>query len=260
MFFNNHIGIFESFVRTVVEGAFDRTLGYQRLVKEIARQLDEEVEQASEDPANSPSIFRVELHPQTMKELFRASPDLSELFNQYLVELAKEHDLKTSDSSSIRFVPNYSFGENQFSINQVALEDTRELTVRKPINQHHGSENVIENLNAFIILNGKRHINLTQPLVTVGRHLDSDIVLDDPAVSRQHAQLRWSKGHFIILDLGSKSGTRVNNKPVDKHVLENGDVILLGQSSLIYGDEQSVDTESFRDHAATRQLGNDYLE
>jgi hypothetical protein len=257
MFFNNQISIFESFVRTVVEGAFDRKLSHQRLVKEIARQLDRAVEQAAEGLVNPPNLFNIELHPGTLEALLRTSPELSDLFKQYLLELAKEYDLKLSNSSAIKLVPNDALGESQFLINPVTFKGTRELTVRKPINQRYRLEAAIDKLNAFLILNGKRHINLKQPLITVGRHLESDIVLDDPAVSRQHAQLRWSNGHFIIMDLGSKSGLRVNNKPVDKHVLENGDVILLGQSSLIYGDEQAGDGENFKDQDATRQLRND---
>jgi hypothetical protein len=90
---------------------------------------------------------------------------------------------------------------------------------------------------AFLIVGGERTMLLTEPVVSVGRRFDNDIVLDDPRVSRTHAQLRLRFGRYVIYDLGSTAGTFVNGERIDECVLRAGDVISIGGVPLIYGEE-----------------------
>ena len=92
---------------------------------------------------------------------------------------------------------------------------------------------------AFLIVGGKRHFPLTQPLVNIGRRLDNHLVLDEPHVSRQHAQLRSQQGKFVLVDLNSTGGTRVNGHVVRQHTLKPGDVITIAGIELIYGRDPS---------------------
>lgn len=91
---------------------------------------------------------------------------------------------------------------------------------------------------AFLIVNGRRHISLNRPVVNIGRQLDNQLVLDDNLVSRRHAQLRARDGQYLLTDLGSKHGLRVNNLVVREWVLQPGDVVRLGNTELIYGDDR----------------------
>jgi pSer/pThr/pTyr-binding forkhead associated (FHA) protein len=75
---------------------------------------------------------------------------------------------------------------------------------------------------------------LYQPCVSIGRHPDSDIFLDDVTVSRRHAEFRKENDEFRIVDIGSLNGTYVNSKPVDSVVLANGDQIQIGRSTLVF--------------------------
>lgn len=69
----------------------------------------------------------------------------------------------------------------------------------------------------------------------VGRHSSKcDVVLDDGTVGREHAKLRFEGGRFWIYDLGSKNGTYVNNRKVQKQMLMDGDQILLGETTLVF--------------------------
>lgn len=76
---------------------------------------------------------------------------------------------------------------------------------------------------------------LDTDLVTVGRHPDSDIFLDDITVSRRHATFtRVGTGHQIA-DLGSLNGTYVNRDRIDTEVtLASGDEVQIGKYRLIY--------------------------
>jgi pSer/pThr/pTyr-binding forkhead associated (FHA) protein len=90
---------------------------------------------------------------------------------------------------------------------------------------------------AFVILDGERTISLREPVLNLGRRLDNQIIVDDPRVSRSHAQLRLRFGHYVVYDLGSTGGTFVNGKRIEECVLRPGDVISLGGVPVIYGED-----------------------
>jgi FHA domain/FhaA, N-terminal domain len=92
---------------------------------------------------------------------------------------------------------------------------------------------------AFLIVDGTRIFSLTQTLVNIGRHPDNHLVIDDPRVSRQHAQLRVIEGRFVLFDLNSKGGTQVNGRFVNQSHLTPGDVISLAGLPLVYGQEDT---------------------
>jgi pSer/pThr/pTyr-binding forkhead associated (FHA) protein len=75
---------------------------------------------------------------------------------------------------------------------------------------------------------------LDQSVTSAGRHLDSDILLDDITVSRRHAEFRLEDGEFRIIDVGSLNGTYVNRAAVDSVVLANGDEIQIGKFRLVF--------------------------
>ena len=64
-------------------------------------------------------------------------------------------------------------------------------------------------------------------------------MLDDRTISRRHAQIRWRFGRFILYDLGSRGGTKVNGVPIEEFVLRVGDVIEIADEQIIYGETES---------------------
>ena len=89
---------------------------------------------------------------------------------------------------------------------------------------------------AFLIIQGKRHFRLKKHLITIGRRLDSDLVLDDQHISRKHARLLARHGKFVLFDENSTAGTRVNGQLIDEQTLKPGDVITIAKIDLIYGE------------------------
>ncbi|AXT84988.1 hypothetical protein C6I20_07170 [Aeromicrobium sp. A1-2] len=76
---------------------------------------------------------------------------------------------------------------------------------------------------------------LDSDVVTVGRHPDSDIFLDDISVSRRHATFTRSEVGYAIADLGSLNGSYVNRDRIDSEVtLTGGDEVQIGKYRLIY--------------------------
>ena len=82
--------------------------------------------------------------------------------------------------------------------------------------------------------------------VSIGRLPDNMMVIDNPAVSGRHARVYKEGNHYVLEDLKSTNGTFVNDKPVARHTLLDGDVIGVGKHTLVFtqaGGEQTDDHE-----------------
>ncbi len=73
---------------------------------------------------------------------------------------------------------------------------------------------------------------LDKAVVTVGRHPDSDIFLDDITVSRRHAEFRRTETTFAVVDAGSLNGTYINGSRSDEKALAHGDNVQVGKFRL----------------------------
>ncbi|NTX13164.1 FHA domain-containing protein [Myxococcus sp. CA051A] len=73
--------------------------------------------------------------------------------------------------------------------------------------------------------------------MVVGRGKDCDFVLDDQSVSRRHLELVYGQTGVAMRDLGSISGTQVNDQRVDECLLKHGDEIAMGKTRLRFVDE-----------------------
>jgi hypothetical protein len=91
---------------------------------------------------------------------------------------------------------------------------------------------------------------LGELVTTVGRGAGIDIALEDPTVSRLHAEIVRRGPHYYVCDLGlSANGTRVNGRPIGRRVLEQGDVLSFGSARMRAGglvDDTAVDTAPVR--------------
>jgi hypothetical protein len=77
---------------------------------------------------------------------------------------------------------------------------------------------------------------LDKDVTTIGRGAGVDVALEDPTVSRLHAEIVIRGPHVYVSDLGlSTNGTRVNGRPVGRRILSDGDVISLGMARMRIG-------------------------
>ncbi len=83
-------------------------------------------------------------------------------------------------------------------------------------------------------------IVMRQGDMAIGRRPGSDILLDNLAVSGNHATIFTVGNDSFVQDLNSTNGTLVNNKRISKHHLTNGDEIVIGKHSLSYVDENAT--------------------
>lgn len=95
-------------------------------------------------------------------------------------------------------------------------------------------EAVADQRAALVILEdgGERTVPLSSESVTIGRLADCDVVLADKGASRKHAQLRFRDGSWVLTDLGSTNGTRLNGQTVQSRELSDGDKVTIGSTVL----------------------------
>jgi hypothetical protein len=75
---------------------------------------------------------------------------------------------------------------------------------------------------------------LAQGVMTIGRSHECDLAIEDPSVSRRHAELRVEDDAVWLVDLRSTNGTEVNGRRTDRARLEPGDQIVIGQTELLF--------------------------
>lgn len=97
-----------------------------------------------------------------------------------------------------------------------------------------GDQNPSEADDAFLVVNGVDFFPVKQSVVSIGRRIESVLVLNDPRVSRRHAELRCIHGRYVLFDMGSTGGTYVNGKRVTHSVVYDGDVISLAGVHVIF--------------------------
>lgn len=69
----------------------------------------------------------------------------------------------------------------------------------------------------------------------IGRDGDAnEYAIDDDAVSSRHLSIRFRDSQFVLTDLDTANGTKVNGQPVDRQVLASNDVITIGRTRLAF--------------------------
>ena len=87
----------------------------------------------------------------------------------------------------------------------------------------------------------QRTLPMLRERMTIGRSRESDIHLPDQWLSRRHAEIQRRADGYYVVDLKSKNGTLVNDRPIEKDErLVSGDVIALGEHRLTFVDEAAV--------------------
>lgn len=88
---------------------------------------------------------------------------------------------------------------------------------------------------ASVVLPDGEEQRLEGTIVRLGRDLANDLAFPgDPKVSRSHAELRDRDGQWIVVDLGSSNGTKVNDRSIEQHPLRDGDRIHLGRTTIVF--------------------------
>lgn len=96
-------------------------------------------------------------------------------------------------------------------------------------------------------------VEITPPLA-IGSRPDSDLRLEDPTVSRKHAEILRTAEGFLLQDVGSTNGTFLNGVKVDRAYLRDGAVITVGETSMVFATGREGGLRGSREPAVFGQM------
>ena len=185
----------------------------------------------------APNVFTLIAHPSAVDNW--QEPKLLDAMINSLKVVGDEAGLQFSTPPTISIVQNSQQQENVIDVVASHQLDTAAETrgMTPAISENVDSEDNTFPQSAFLIVDGVKVFPLTKSVINIGRRLDNQLVIDDPRISRSHAQLRAIKGRFVIFDLNSTGGTFVNAQRTSQSVLYPGDVISLAGVPLVFGQD-----------------------
>ena len=244
----NKIARFEALAERLVEGTFTRRFAERLSPLEVATRLARAMEdnQVARPGGtfHAPTHYWVYLHPDDHAALAREQPMLAGDLATHVSKLAAQAGLTLESRPKVRVLPSESVNIHQVHVEAhwmpeeaPEMERTREMEPDEAKSEAEAQKAIAPPGRPFLILGGLRHVNLLQPVVSIGRALDNDVIIEDPRVSRHHAQLRRRYGRYVLYDLGSSGGTQINGYPVEECVLHAGDVISFAGVQVIYSED-----------------------
>ncbi len=255
---SNPLAGFEDRIQQLVEGGLARLFAGRLHPREVAVQLA----RAMEDHAVpgdyglgiAPDTFLTRLNPRDHQAILEASPDIITVLEQELIDLARRSNLAMLTLPTVKLLADASVELHHVAITARHSAENREATESMGPDVVWGAKN-FEAPTAALMLQSDRSVPLDRPVINLGRYRDNQIVIDNPHVSRHHAQIRLRAGHFILFDLGSKAGTTVNGQPIHEVILRSGDVIGLAGTNVIYVEDAALPPAETEDQSDTRPLG-----
>lgn len=225
---------FEQRLEGAVTGAFARAFRSAVQPVEIAAALQREVDNSahilSRERRLVPNDFTVELSPSDHERLIQLGDTLATELARLVQEHVTEQRYTLAGPLAIRFIETGELGTGRFRVRGRTNASVR------PVDGQRMTETAIRSSEVVIEVNGMRH-PLTPPGVVVGRGSDADLRIDDPGISRRHAEIlvQEVEGRTVVTvkDFGSTNGTLLNGHRVDKAPVGNGSEIRLGNTVIV---------------------------
>ncbi len=246
----------ESKIAGLVEGTFSRAFRSEVRPVEIARKLAREMEEHkafSVSRTYVPNEYRVFLSPRDRERFAAYEEALATELGGYLLEHARRERLALLSRPVIEFETDDRLGLGEFGIQTRVVQQPAEPDQPAPEVEESGrtmiysaAGRVAEPLeerararhqSALLLIDGRRLV-VGPTGVTIGRSRQCDVVLDDPNVSRQHAEIRPRGGSWVLTDLGSTNGSSINGRRLaGPEVLKPGDELQVGTSTIRFQEE-----------------------
>lgn len=239
----------ESRIAGLVEGTFSRAFRSEVRPVEIARKLAREMEEHKSHSLSRtyvPNEYHVFLSPRDRERFADYEEALCAEMTGYLLEHARRERLALMSRPVVEFETDGRLGLGEFGIQARLVTPEHEGDELEPEAESSGrtmiystAGRVAEPLQerartrhetALLLLDGKRLV-VGPTGATLGRSRQCDVMVDDPSVSREHAEVRPRGGSWVVTDLGSTNGSRLNGRKLTgSEVLKPGDEIELGTS------------------------------
>lgn len=234
---------FESQLERLIEGAFakllSKTISAHDIALHVARAMEDDLLlPADGDPRPfAPDQYTIRMNAEVQYHLLKRQPSLGALLSQHIVDLAAQSGYRLNSQPIIQIVADADYTSNELKVQTQHIDKRQDSTavmarIDPPLEDPAPH-------NPQLIINGKKTVKLSEPIINIGRGRDNHLVLDDPYCSRHHVQLRLRFGRYTLFDTNSASGVTVNEVGVREHRLQPGDVIRVGRTQLVYWEDSA---------------------
>jgi hypothetical protein len=244
-------------IESIVEGVFGRAFRTHVQPVELARKLTKEMDEhksVSVSRVYVPNEYTLYLCPGDRDQFSSYEDSLVVELSDYLSEHARREGYALLSSPRVLVEEDEDLRIGEFGIATRMVQQERapaaappgvtpqdlpgetKIYKREPAVTEAVSPDDAEALDlartpAALVLGGERH-ELDDRTLVVGRSRECDVTIDDPNVSRRHAEVRHENGAYWIVDLGSTNGVVVDGKRVDRAKLEPDVEVVLGTTEL----------------------------
>ncbi len=234
----------ESFIEVTIEGGARRMsrspLQPVELARGLARAIQDHVQVGPAGP-RVPNLYYIYLSPSDYTRFSSQVGPLQAELAQYALRTCRELGLHPSGTLSVHLREDSGVRPRRFRVTAA----TRDVQEQPPVSAEMPSQpdktSVMGRVQsapspseAQLVAQDGRQVGLTGQVVSIGRALDNHLVVQDPRVSRYHAQVRYEQGRYVVKDLGSTNGTSVRGRKVVESQLADGDEISLGGYRLVF--------------------------
>ncbi len=228
----------EQRIQTLVEKSINLVPGQntRQLTIAIIHDLRDTVVSAALHEDEIPNIYTIRVNTGDYSRLTQGTEWLESMKNILMDSLA-EANLKLRGALSIEITPDDNIPLQKFEVNSFSVLTTIEQTAALKPSALDSYAKKQSTGSKYYLLQDQNVFPLDHGIFQIGRRRDNHLVLEQPTVSRNHAQIRLINGNYVIFDLNSTSGTFVNGIKIHQAILHPGDVITLAGFSIIFIQE-----------------------
>ncbi len=223
---------FENRLEQLVSGVFARAFRSAVQPVEVAAALQREVDNSAQILSRHrrlvPNSFHVELSAADHDRLAPYGSTMAGELTEMLREHANEQSYVFTGPVSITFDRTDDLSTGRFRVRSAAMAKVTSSS------EASATDTAERRAGVVLEVNGVRH-PLEPPGVVIGRGADADLRINDPGVSRRHAEIRVAPGQdapqVSVVDLGSTNGLLVNGVRVEQGALGDGATVKIGNTT-----------------------------
>jgi hypothetical protein len=245
----------EQKIESLVEGVFGRAFKTSLQPVELARKLTKEMDEnrtVSVSRVYVPNEYSVYVSTADREHFASYEASLKLELQEYLAKHARREGYVMLSPPTVLITTDDDLSLGEFGIATRMAQPRRrdgqeeapperepaKTMVHRPPPEPDPEAPVVP-VETVSLIDGDRRYEITRVKTVLGRSQGCDIRLNDPNVSRRHAEIRQEDASYWIVDLESTNGVEVNGERVQRAQLEDGDTVSLGESKFVFSRELS---------------------
>jgi hypothetical protein len=254
----------EAAMQGAIEGTFGRVFRAQLELVELARKAERAMEAnlvLGADRRVAPNVYSVSLSPHDFARFQPNATWTQQYIAGDLISIARDRGYLLMSRPVVRLFEDKTLGTGEarvaaqlldaqamarqgIEMESGAIDETRAISaseagqLEQELAGARARAQTVSIPPAWLTLirpTRGQPMRLERPIIHIGRNTDNEIVVNDKRVSRFHAELRCENGQFVVYDLGSTNGVRINGAPAGRPVpLRNNDVLTVGSHEFVF--------------------------